>query len=120
MKDIIKTNLKKMVNDGEGDMLRPLSPESIGGNAGHCKGLPCRCANFYYDKFNGEIKFFGNTQYVPEPIKQKFQQGALILALDKYLGRCVVKCYLDEATKTAISNLEETIKIYNKKYGFKL
>jgi len=120
MEEIIETNLKKMVNNGKGDMLSLLSLESLGGSAGYWKDYSCQGANFYYDRFNGEIKFFGNIQKVPKAIKQKFQLGTLRLAFDirnscKYR---IIKYYLDEATKTAKSNLKKTIKIYNKEYGF--
>lgn len=122
MEEIIETNLKKMVSNRKGGMLFLLSSESLGGWAGSWKNYSCQAANFYYDKFNGEIKLFENIQRIPELIKQEFSPGTLRLAFDirnscKYR---VIKCYLDKATKTAKSNLETTIKIYNTKYGFQL
>lgn len=120
MNSVLEKNIKRMIGNSEGDMMSLLSLDSMGGDV--WKNYSCQRANFYYDKFYGEIKFFGNIQNVPEAIKQKFQPGNLRLVHDtrdscKYR---IIKCYLNEATKTAKSNLEETIKIYNKKYGFQL
>lgn len=120
MEEIIKKNIEKMFGNEKGGMLFLLSSESMGGNAGHWKGFPCKAANFHYNKSDGEIKFFGNIQNVPENIKQKFQSGYLLLALDiKNSWRYkIIKCFLDEATKKAKSNMADTIKLYNKEYGF--
>ncbi len=73
MEEIIKTNLKKMVNNGEGDMLPLLPLESMRGD--YWKNYPCQRANFYYDKIYGEIKFFGNIQHVPEPLNKNSKKA---------------------------------------------
>ena len=72
---IVKKNLKLMRSRQSGGMAG--MSESIGGNAGSNNSAH----NFYYNKGNGEIVYFGNIQNVPEKIKKNPQivEGSFII-----------------------------------------
>lgn len=121
MESVIEENLRKMTGNVEGDMLPLLFTESIGGNAGKCKGYPCVAANFYMDSSSGEIKYFGNPQNTPRKIVQQFKECNFRLMYDvnrswKYR---IIESSLEKATRTARLNLKKTISAYNKKYAFR-
>ena len=127
---IIEKNLEKMVGDNKGDMFPLLCNESMGGNASRWKGLSCAGANFYYDPLNGEMQYFENSQHVPEDILDRCSHGILRVAIrirhkvapgehhTKYrIIRCLTPINIRPAAK---ANIEETIKEYNKRYGFEI
>lgn len=89
MEHTIRKNLDIMKGARtEGHMEYLLTRESFGGNAGYTSdGRSCAEANFYFDKTNGEIKYFGNFQNVPEQIRSKYSSGSFRVALDSKIWR---------------------------------
>lgn len=121
MNEIVEKNLVKIKGTKPGEMKYTLSHESMGGNAGNWKGLPCMAANFYYSKWTGEIIIFGNPQEVHPEIKENNPIGTIIVALNLKKGKDrIVNLIIEhKLSDKAKKNLDETIKVYNEKYGFK-
>ncbi len=121
MSSILEKNLKKMTGYSNGEMLYLIAGESIGGNAGHWNNYPCVAANFRIDSKTGEIKYFECIQHIPKEILNNSKAGVLRLAVDikKTCKFYIVNYKIDRCTKNARSNIEDTVKTYNKKYGFK-
>ena len=128
---IIQRNLALLNGSDEGSLkyARIKSRESIGGNAGIYEGNPCFGANFFYDGDNGEIKYFGNCQEVPEEIRRN-HSGALRIAWMPRNIRIVELVIDTEVDKTnwalrglkapspeARRTLEETVDEFNKLFG---
>jgi len=113
MDEIIQKNLDRMYGCEKGDMLGLLMKESFGGTAGSWGNVSCACANFFYDKVNGEIKYFENWQDVPDEIRNVFAKGSFTIAMGKN-SQQIVECILSPNNSQAAQyTLEETIKQYN-------
>ena len=116
---IVEENLRRMTGTGEGDMQSSIDPESIGGNAGKLGNMPCYAKRFFYNQSSGQIMYFGNYQFVPSEIRDKFPEGAFIIALNiKEAKERIISCTSFHGEQIAYKNLEETIRIYNERYGF--
>jgi len=120
MKEIIEKNLGLMISSNEGGMSNLLCNESLGGNAGFYKNCSCAGANFFYDKFTGEIIYFGNIQNVPKEIVKRYPEYHFRIALDLWNNKTHIINFKAPrgTTKEAKKTLEETAKEFNKKYGF--
>lgn len=120
MKEIVKKNLEKMCGSNEGDMQSLLAVESFGGNAGVWRNCSCAGANFYYDGYDGEIVYFGNIQDVPRHIVEDFKWDVFRVALDVKKKKLHIVDYKasKEISEYARGNLEESVKLYNKEFGF--
>ncbi len=117
---IILHNLRLMNEKGRGHMHYLLANESIGGTAGKIEGLTCMGINFYYDS-RGEIQYFGNVQFVPEKIHSFCKRGFFRIAVHS-VGEKLVNKGIAEISKdlsgSARKNIEESVRVYNRKYGF--
>lgn len=122
MNPIAKHNLERMIGNKAGDMHRLLAGESIGGNAGSWKRLPCQGANFFYSRWDGKIVCFNNPQYVADDIKKNYVTGTLKVALNLRLGkiRIIEVFYAKETSEEAEHNIAEAVEAYNKLYGFEI
>lgn len=120
MEEIIEKNLKKMRGVERGEMQYLLMRESFGGNAGFWKNCSCACTNFFYDKKNGEIIYFGNIQDVPKDIVKNYNEHRFRIALDNKIWKIRIADYKapKKASRKARENLEETVRRYNKEFGF--
>ena len=109
-----------MKNNERGGMEHLLMNESFGGNAGYWHNYSCAGANFYYDKNTGEIVYFGNIPNVPKYIVENFNWHIFRVALDIKAWKEHIVNYRvpKEASKTARKNLEQSVKLYNKEFGF--
>ncbi len=132
MREIVEKNLERMTADREGGMPRLIRFESMGGNAGAWNGLSCVAANFVYDDITGKIFYFTNKDYeviprmlkIPEIARNvvgNLVQGTYRIAISfvQRPGKRVVDLIPHcNTTDHARKVLEETIKLYNEKYGF--
>ena len=79
---IISHNLDEM----RSDMMRLLTVESIGGNAGFVeiggRKLPCAAARGFADGETGEIITFGNYQNIPKKIRDTYAEFIFRIAVD--------------------------------------
>jgi len=122
---ILTRNLEMLTGTDEGTLryAQGRGRESMG-SATYQDAL-CSGANFYYDGTNGEIKWFGNDQEVPQYWK-KFHRGTLQIAWMKESIKIVKLLCLDEITMTsnrlaglkepnteAIRMLEQTVEAFN-------
>ena len=75
--DPVVKSIERLIGESPGDFryLVKNDPESMGGGADTWNNISCFAANFYYDVRTGEIKYFGNYQYVPEDIRDSNPQG---------------------------------------------
>jgi len=122
MNRIVAKNLEMMLTKKAGYMPSLISSESMGGNAGAWKGYSCVGVNFSYDHDSGEIMCFENSQMLP-PEFLKYPSHCFRVAVDlNRAGRFMIIDYKHprEASETAKSNLEETVKQYNDIRGFKI
>lgn len=120
IKQVVKKNLDMMLGNGEGQMQKVLTFESMAGNSGLWKGISCATANFYFDIYTGEIKYFGNLGEVPKDIPKKFQRHSFRLAMDCKEEKEKIVTYSNPKIATAVAQitLAETVRQYNEKYGF--
>lgn len=121
MESIVSKNLEIMASNEKGGMFNVLNNESIGGNAGiHGNKYPCAGANFSYDKRDGKLIYFGNIQHVPKNIAIKYSRHCFRVAMDIFNSKMHIVDFKapDEASEKAKKTLEETVKEFNKKYGF--
>ncbi len=121
MNETVQKNLAKMTGGERSGMEHLLAHESIGGNAGSWKGMPCQAANFYYSKWTGEIITFGNPQEVSPEIKENNPLGTFRIALNfkAEKSRIIQLLIEDKISDQAKKNLDETIRVYNEKQEFK-
>lgn len=119
-KQIIGSNLRRMLGQKEGDMKYLFLHESVGGSARTYNGLPCTALNFYFNN-DGRMIYFGNFQDVPERIRDKFPEASLKMAVDlrstNFDAKIVELLYFTEIPSHAKKVLEETISQYNMFYG---
>lgn len=117
---IVKHNLERLSGEKPGDMHSLLAGESIGGNAGSWKRLPCQGANFFYSRWDGKIVCFNNPQDVSDDIRKNYVVGSLRIALNLKLGktRVIEVIYAKESSEEAKHNIAEAVEEYNKLYGF--
>ncbi len=124
--DVIEKNLEKMFGENEGDRCYALkeSPESVGGNAGSFRGMPCYASAFFYIHSTGEILYFGNFQYVPDRIKNDrlnseacFRFAVDIKHKKDILVDLVEPVFAPAPTPAARDNLEQTKEAYNQRIG---
>lgn len=121
MNSTVSKNLEMMAGSERGQMQSLISKESMGGNAGTEDGRPCLGANFFYDLQTGEIKYFENIQNVPWGIVNKYSAGTFRIAIDtpNTWKLKIINTYLKEGTaKEATENLEQSVELYNKQYGY--
>jgi len=114
---IVTKNLERMLYKKEGGMQYLLCNESVGGNAGEFNNNPCAGANFLFNKLTGEIRKFTN-----EDSSNEFLVGGIfrvVVNVDLGIqGDCpfqpIVYLFTDyQISKTARSNIEESVKRYN-------
>ena len=120
---VVQKNLERMLSMSDGGMASLLLGESMGGNAGTYKGLPCMAANFVYNTFTGEILYFANSQEIPSNIRG--HQAIFRLALNfKNNSQKIINCYgideqsgkfrkADYASEPIKEILKETAEAYN-------
>lgn len=121
MNPIVEKNLEKMVGDGPTDMPPFLMRQSIGGI--HWRDYSCRLAYFFVDQDMGEIIAFGNAQYLPEEVTQRYAEEMFMLAYDvgkTWKNRIVDYHPSPEFSPLAKSNLEASVEAYNLREGFPL
>jgi len=126
--DTVKKNLDKMTTPEYGGMLDLLLEESMGGNAGYFKMngriYSCVGANFFYDGETGEIKIFTNYQDFEPEKGVRYAEGLFRLAVNLRntpgVYKILERYYHNSPTWEALDNLEMTILIYNREFGFKL
>jgi len=127
--DIPSKNLKLMLSNKNGGMIRLANDESIGGNAGSYKKFPCVGTNFYFDKDTGEIIYFNNPQYLPESIINVYSHGVfrIVVLIGKNVPQNIKNIfakilevrYYGDASKEAKKNIEASINLYNEKCRIK-
>lgn len=116
---IVETNLMMMRGKFKGGMYSPLDPESIGRTERWHNKYPVYHKNFHYDQNTGEIKYFGNWQFVPEEIRNTFYEGFFSLAIDiKKQKDRIINYSLDKPTELTEKMIQESINFFNKEYGF--
>lgn len=128
---IIQKNLEKMTVYKEGSMSYQLMNESIGGNAGMWNGIPCGATNFIYDNKTGKIFVFTNNAHklipvlnkypkIAEKIKGSLKEGTyrIVDSIKKRQKRIIELILHPDTEDLARQTLEETVRIYNKNYGF--
>ncbi|MBW2993742.1 hypothetical protein KY317_04170 [Candidatus Woesearchaeota archaeon] len=143
MNKIVEKNLEKMTVRGKGNMIDLLFGESYGGNAGTWQDYSCAGANFFYNPVTGEIMYFENIQHVPKDIVRNYSEHIFRLAVKFPKRRHSILNHLkhligmecegfhikyqiidysapEDAAPAAQRNLEETVKVYNERHGFKL
>ncbi len=121
MNPTVKKNLEMMIGAERGQMQSLMSKESMGGNAGTEDGKPCLGANFFYDTQTGEIKYFENIQNVPWWIANKYTEGTFRIAIDTlntWKPKIVNTFLKDGTSEEATRNLEQSVELYNKQYGY--
>ncbi len=123
IKRIAKKNLLLMLSSKEGGMQDLLSRESIGGNAGILDDKrPCAGTNFYFDIGTGEIKYFGNFQYVPSKIREKYVGGTFKVALGigvkkkKPTSEIIQTLFPRKTSKIAKKAIKLSAQLYNHYY----
>ena len=118
---IISHNLDEM----RSDMMRLLTVESIGGNAGFVeiggRKLPCAAARGFADGETGEIITFGNYQNIPKNIRNTYTEFILRIAVDlrrkNPFYRIVESSAGASFTSRARKLLEESVQRWNAQSG---
>lgn len=113
-------NLERMRNTEEGGMEACLMGESMGGNAGFYKGLPCGGANFRYNERTGLILCFGNIQDLPRDIISISADGTFRVPVDSGSNSPVgvSEVYLEgNPSENAEKVIRETVERYNHQCG---
>jgi len=120
---IISHNLDEM----RSSMMRLLTVESIGGNAGFVeiegRKLPCAAARGFADGQTGKIIDFGNFQNIPKKIRTTYPEFIFRVAVD--LGRRnpfyrIVESSFDASfTSKARKLLQESVERWNAQSGIR-
>lgn len=122
MDETVERNLEKMLNREEGGMEYLIRNESMGGNAYWRGDFPCAGTFFNYDPTNGEIKYFGNRQDVPQDIRENFPEGFFRVAiknLDPLISEIIEYFPITKLPEDVQQILRETVKAYNTKQKIK-
>jgi len=126
---IIQKNVKLMNSRDKWGMLSLLNSESMGGNAGNEGKYPCLGANFFYNPNTGKIKVFENQQMVPAPIQERYEKAIFTVAIDiqalkkrKQIKYKILSVnYRGKQPSSLVQKtIEDSITVYNQKYGFEL
>ena len=114
---IISHNLGEM----RSSMMRLLTIESIGGNAGFVeiggRKLPCAAARGFADGETGEIMAFGNFQNIPKKIRNTYPEFIFRIAVDlrrrNSFYRIVESSFGAAFTSRATRMLQESVERWN-------
>ena len=118
---IISHNLDEM----RSSMMRLLTVESIGGNAGFVemggRKLPCAAARGFADGETGEIITFGNYQNIPKKLRNTYTEFIFRIAVDlrrrNPFYRIVESSAGASFTSRARKLLEESVQRWNAQSG---
>jgi hypothetical protein len=120
---ILAHNLGEM----RSSMMRLLTVESIGGNAGFAeiggRKLPCAAARGFADGDTGEIMAFGNFQNIPKKIRNTYPEFIFRIAVDlrrrNPFYRIVESSFGAAFTSRARKILQESVERWNVQPGIR-
>ena len=119
--DICQSILSHNLAEMHSSMMRLLSVESVGGNAGTIdlggRKFSCAAARGYAEAASGKIIAFGNPQDIPENIRNSYPEFVFRIAVDFERGNPfsrIVECSADNSfTAKGKKMLQESMERWN-------